>query len=430
MSANIEKLLQAEHARELRQMKPIAPAAAAEREFSAVGDGYRLAIPRVGIALEVDRLRREHHELIGELSVRCDLPGARAVNGSGIISTADLNLSSARARTDRAKLLATRSNTSDLDWVGIVEDFCQRVLNADRTGQPAVDLRDLPRPSADDDLFVVDGLALPRRHPSIMFGDGGTGKSYLALYVAGRIAEQDVPVALFDWELAGDDHRDRLERLFPDGMPRILYCRCERPLVYEVDRLRRIVRENNVAYAVYDSVAFASDGPPEAAEVAGRYFRALRQIGGGSLHIAHVSKGENADQKPFGSSFWHNGARCTWYARQAESSAGSESLAVGLFNKKANLGRLRPPLGFSISFEEHRTVIRRNDVADNPDLAGQLSVRQRMYYLLRKGARSPEVIAEEIDADVDTVKRTVRRCKKLFTVIDGGRIGLLNPKES
>ena len=133
-------------------------------------------------------------------------------------------------------------------------------------------------------MFTVDGLTLPRQHPSILFGDGGTGKSYIALYVAGRIAEQDISVALFDWELAGEDHRDRLERLFSDGMPRVLYCRCERPLVYEVDRLRRIVRDKGVQYAVYDSVAFASDGPPEAAEVAGRYFRAVRQIGGGSLH--------------------------------------------------------------------------------------------------------------------------------------------------
>ena len=425
---DIERLCAQAHEAELRRARPaVSPAAAAEREFSAISeDHYRLRIPGIGVALEIDRLRREHHELLGELSVRCELPGARTVNGN--LSIADFNLSSARARTDRAKFLAGRAAVKEIDWTSLVEELCQRVLQADRAGQPAVDLRQLPRPDADNDILTVEGLALPRRHPSILFGDGGTGKSYAALYLAGRIAERGIPVALFDWELAGDDHRDRLERLFPDGMPRILYARCERPLVSEVDRLRRIVRESGIEYSVFDSVAFACDGPPEAAEVAGRYFRAVRQIGGGSLHIAHVSKAEGADQKPFGSAFWHNGARSTWYIQLAESSAGTDALQIGLFNRKSNLGRLRPPLGFSISFGEETTTFRRTDVADNPDLASKLTVRQRMRYALRKGAMDAECIAEEIDATPETVKRTVRRYKNLFVMIPGGRIGLLEKR--
>jgi hypothetical protein len=274
-------------------------------------------------------------------------------------------------------------------------------------------------------MLDVEGLALPKRHPAILFGDGGTGKSYTALYLAGRIAEKGISVALFDWELAGDDHRDRLERLFPDGMPRILYARCERPLAFEVDRLRRIVRESGIEFSVFDSVAFACDGPPESAEVAGRYFRAIRQIGGGSLHIAHVAKGEGADKKPFGSTFWHNGARSTWYAQLAEGSADSDVLQIGLFNRKSNLGRLRAPVGFSVTFREECTVFRRTEVADSPELAGQLSVRQRMAHLLRRGAIAPEMIAEEINADLETVKRTARRYKNLFIILDGGRLGLL-----
>ena len=70
----------------------------------------------------------------------------------------------------------------------------------------------------------------PRRHPTIIFGDGGATKSYTALYLAGRMAEQGMVVALFDWELAGEDHRDRLERLFGVLMPQVYYARCERPL--------------------------------------------------------------------------------------------------------------------------------------------------------------------------------------------------------
>jgi hypothetical protein len=64
-------------------------------------------------------------------------------------------------------------------------------------------------------------------------------------------------------------------------------------LTVEADQLRRVVRDNNVDYAIYDSIAFACDGRPEDAEVAGRYFRAVREIGCGSLHIAHVNRSED-----------------------------------------------------------------------------------------------------------------------------------------
>jgi hypothetical protein len=405
-------------------------AATAGAEFSALGDDrYRFSMPAIGVVFEVDRLRRDHNELIGELSVCCGLPGARTIGNDGSLSIADFNFSSARARSERAKMLAGRANTRDLDWIALVEEFCQRTLEADRTGQPAVDLRTLPAPAAEDTLNV-EGLYLLRRHPTILFGDGGAAKSYLGLYLAGRLSERGVRVGLFDWELAGEDHRERLERLFPDGMPRILYARCERPLAYEIDRLRRTVREQELEYLVYDSVAFACDGPPEAAEIAGRYFRAVRQIGGGSLHIAHVSKGENAEQKPFGSAFWHNGARSTWYAQLAGGDSNSENLSLGLFNRKANLGRLRAPIGFTITFTEDRTTFRSSDVADSPELAGKLTIRQRMFALLRKRAMSPEQIAEEIEAEVETVQRTARRHKNLFVMIPDGRLALLERSTS
>jgi hypothetical protein len=413
--------------REMARVKPAEQIAKLKRKFESRGDDrYVLNVEELGIEIEVDRLRRDRNELIGELAVRCGLAGALIVEQSGTLSVADLNLSSARARTERARLLSVRAKTgAAVDWNGLMEDFCQRVFEAERTGLSAVDLREIPAPSVDNDTFNVLGLAVPKRHPAILFGDGGTAKSYFALYFAGCLAEDGLSVALFDWELAGDDHRDRLERLFPDGMPRILYARCERPLVHEVDRLRRIVRDNGIIYSVFDSAAFACDGPPEAAEVAGRYFRAVRQIGGGSLHVAHVSRSENADQKPFGSVFWHNGARSTWNVKTAESSNGTDVLTVGMFNRKANLSRLCPPIGVNLTFAPGRTSLRRTDLAASPDLSSNLSVRERMAHLLKLGALTPAQIADELDANVDTVTRTARRYKDRFVILDGGRYGLL-----
>lgn len=412
--------------REMARVAPERAKAALPREFRALGDDrYRFTIADLGITVEVDRLRRERHELIGELCVRCELPGARSVNGD-VLSLADLNLSSARARVERAKLLAARANIRDLDWIGVIEDFCQRVLMAQRNGEPLRDLREFQEPRPDDDLYI-EGLRLPRRHPAVFFGDGGTAKSYTALYLAGRLAQRGMKIALFDWELGGEDHRLRLRRLFgADAMPQIAYARCERPLIHEVDRLRRAVRDLRVDYAIYDSVAYACDGAPEAAETANAYFRAVRQIGCGSLHIAHVTKGENGDQKPFGSVFWHNSARSTWFVQAADSSSDTV-LDIAFYNRKANLGRLeRRPVAFTVTFGEDSTTYKRSDATEVPEFAQRMSVTERVTALLKRGPLVMTAIAERLDLELNTVTQAVNRELKKgrrFIVLSGEKTG-------
>ncbi len=391
---------------------------------AAMGECYKFAAPAWDIVFEADRLRRDKHELTGELTVRCGLPGARVINGC--LSVADFNFSSLRARQDRARHLRERASTNGdgPDWFGLLEDFCQRVFAAERSGVPACDLRELQRPERSDDIRV-EGLTFPKRHPAILFGDGGAAKSYTALFLVGRLAQRGLSVALFDWELCGEDHRERLEMIFGLHMPKVLYCRCERPLTSEADRLRRVVRDNNVDYAVYDSIVFACDGRPEDAEVAGRYFRSVREVGCGSLHIAHVNRSEENDKKPFGSSFWHNGARSTWFVQATEQAGDEHTLRLGFYNRKANLGPIRSPASFNIEFGPDRTVFQRADIADSPELAGKMSIRQRMMHLLKRGSLPASDIAIEIDADVETIKREARRRRQDFIILDGGRIGLV-----
>ncbi len=385
-------------------------------------DRYRLTLAGGNITLEVDRLRRERHDLIGELAVRCELPGALTYDGT--LSAADLNLSSARARAERGRLLAARAQTGEgFDWQGSLEELCQRVLASERTGKPAVDLRTLPKPAADDEI-AIGSFRIPRRHSSVIFGDGGACKSYLALYDAGILAQRDFRVALFDWELSGEDHRLRLERLFGLFMPELWYARCEKALIYEVDRLKRIVQDNRIDFTIFDSVAFACDGAPESAEVACQYFRAVRQIQPASLHIAHV-KAENGDQRPFGSIFWSNSARSTWFAKLAYESPDNRIVTIGLFNRKANLECLHRPAGFRFTFEPTRTHVEPAQPADVPDLAEKLTVREKLLHVLRGGAMPVEELADTISEKPDTVRRTVSRHKGIFTLLDGGKVALL-----
>lgn len=409
----------------------------AHREFARVADGhYGLAIDALGITLEVDRLRRDRHELVGELTVRCDLAGARTFNG--VLSVGDLNLSSIRARTERGRYLAARAHAPDVDWIGLLEEMAQQVLTAERHGKAVVSLRDMPKP-APDAQFSVKGLPLLERHPMALFGDGGSGKSLVSLFAAGELSRAGKRVGLFDWELAGEDHRERLEALYGRDMPDVKYQRCDRPLAHMADALGRIVRQERLDYAVFDSVAFACDGPPEAAEVAGRYFQAIRQLGPvGTLHVAHVAKPREGDrsheQKPFGSGFWHNGFRATWFIKLAESDRIGDGLTVGLFNRKANLGRLHAPIALRVTFKDGRTTVERSDVAESPELATRLSVTQRIRAALRSTSLTREALEEELEGvSADTLKRTLNREIKAGRLVQfpgaGGesRIGLRAP---
>ena len=346
-------------------------------QFSRVGEGhYRLALLREGIMLDVKRLRWESRgELHGLLVVAADhLKGAKTVDGN--LSVGTFNLTSVSARTTRAKELAARAKSGDeLDWAGLLEELCQRVIVAEEKGEPIKLLRDVQvPPDADHGQTLISGFPILQNHPSILFGDGGTGKSTLALFFAGELERHGVSTLYLDWELDQVDHRRQLERLFGPDMPDVKYKRCERPLAIESETIGQQIQECGIDFVVCDSVVGACDGPPESAEVVQRYFRALRQLRVGSLSIAHITKGENADRRPFGSTFWFNFVRAGRYAEQAESGPGDDSIHVGLYHRKFNLGRRSARQSGFRSVREDRTEIVPTNVADNDHLAAKLSL--------------------------------------------------------
>jgi hypothetical protein len=127
--------------------------------FGAGDDAYRLALPELGGEPRLDHLHRERGELHGELEVSCTLAGGHAVDG--VLSIGTFNVSSPRARQDRARLLADRAQTPGINWSTLLEELCQRVLLAERTGEPAVLLHTVPA-AAGEAAYRVHGFRLDR----------------------------------------------------------------------------------------------------------------------------------------------------------------------------------------------------------------------------------------------------------------------------
>jgi hypothetical protein len=390
-------------------------------DFITLGEGvHRGEAPDKGITLLVDRLRREHGDLIGELTVTCNLPGARRLTDEDIISAGSLNLSSIRARQDRASYLAKRSQlpADQFDWYGALEYFCLRAINAERSGQPSILLRDVPKPDADL-TWTIHGLPILRAQPMILFGDGGAGKTTLAESIAGTLAHQGVPTLYCDWETDQAEHRCKLEELFGDTLPAVRYLRCAWPLTHEVDRIRREVLVHGITYVVIDSAGVACSGAPEAAESANEFFRALRQIRVGALILAHVTKSEGGEHKPFGSVFWANNARATWYIKRSEADGDPSQMTVALHNRKVNRGPLLPARGLRLTFGD-RITIRPTDLAQHDDFAATLPLWQRIVGTLRSGPKTYATIAADLDAKVPSVERAVQRSRgRVFTRVEG-----------
>jgi len=386
------------------------------RIFERLDDGRRciLRLVDLGVTFDVDRLRRERQDLIGELAIRLynngPWEGIRTAS-DGTVSLADFNLGSLSARKQRAQHLREVTKTADIDWFALIEELSREVIVAEREGSGAVSLASIDVPT--EDAWEVAGVALLQRHPVILFGDGGAAKSYLALWFAMQLAARGLRVLYCDWEFSGEEHAARLRRLHQGAaLPEIRYLRCHRPMVHEVDRIRRIVKAERTNYVICDSAAFAADGPPESAETAAAYFLAVRQFGVGSLHIAHVTKSEDGDQKPFGSVFYHNSARATWNAKRATDTAVENEMVVALYNRKSNIGPLRPTVGFRFRFEPTRTIIEPADAAtSSEELAAAMHLNERIKAaMLSCGLpMSIEQLTEETGANKNSVTQALRR---------------------
>ena len=402
--------------------------------FRTVGPGhYVLTFADRGIEFTVDRLRRSKHELHCELAVACGIVGARVVDG--VLSVGSFNLSSAVAAAQHAKLLASRARANGLDWAWMLEEMRQRVLAAERNGEPSILLRAVPVVLESADEFDVLGLTRPKHHPTITFGDGGTAKSFLELRYASELAAVGEKVGFFDWETDEFTQRRRLEAINGPHMPDLRYVRCERPLIHEIDRLQRIIRQDQLTYAVLDSVAYGTAGAPESAEAAIDYCRAVRQLGIGCGLIAHITKAENGDQRPFGSTFWHNSARSTWNLKLASTSPDGATLHLAAFHRKSNLGRLRPPVGIRVDFDGDRVYFTRIDATTIDEVADKLPLWQRIRSIVRSGPQTLDTIASELNHDnVNSIDRVVRRHKDLFTKVGGSdgviRIALVERRAS
>jgi hypothetical protein len=403
--------------------------------FARAGMGYVGLWDAGGCEVTVDHLRRRSGELHGELRVA----SAVVARGRGHLHRASFNLSSTTARDRLVKMLTERSRPQDIPWGDYLEEFCTAVLEAERAGAPIVKVGNLEARPAES--YLIDPF-LPANKTTIVYGAGGTGKSYLADLVSVAVASgRDVlgwsvrpgSVLYLDWETDSYEIDERIKRVAAGlgvATPEILYRSCAAPLEDMAEDLSRTIADERVSLVIVDSVGMASGSGREggdANESAIRLFSALRFLSTTVLAIDHITgedvKSEKAVAKPYGSIYKVNLARSVWELRRAnEQDDGTSHL--GLFHRKVNKGRLLAPLGIRIEHGEHSVVFTREEVQE-PSLMAAQTLSVRIERTLRGGAMTAKELADELDRTEAVVRSTLNRMKNQVARLPDGRWGLI-----
>ena len=253
------------------------------------------------------------------------------------------------------------SEVSDVPWRQLIEEASINVLRRYRRGAEVLDLSEWTPPKKSPGGYRLTPL-LAEGLPNMIFGDGGVGKSMVALWLSTMVTEgMQEPfecnpgnVLYLDWEMEAEETQGRLGRI-AEGMglptpPRVFYRRCAGRLVDDVEWLAETVQSKGIDLVVVDSAVPACGGNPNEPESVQSLFYGLRQLEVTSLIVAHVSKSVAAGpvrRVRYGSVFWSNLSRNVWQA-QKEQEMGEDSMVVALWHRKTNVGPLLKPVTLKI----------------------------------------------------------------------------------
>ena len=385
-------------------------------QLEVTGGIYRFYWERLGVTILIERMREDsRHVVSADITIKTD--------NEGHIHSCRFNMMSTRTRNDIARYARER-DTLNRDWDAIVEQICYMTLNHYRAGEPIVNLGDVS-PSTESVYrlkpWVVDGEA------TIIYGEGGIGKSYLAGFMA-ALVDQNVHTDLYhptlgrvlylDYETTADIAARRFQSLTEgfgfNGRSNVLYRFCHQSLPSDINEIQKIVAEEGIDLVIIDSAGPACGGDPESASSAINYFTALRSLRKASITIAHRSK--SGSTGPFGSVYWVNYPRMSYELKKAQDEE-SDIMHVALIHRKVNDGRLQRPISFQIKWVDNGIVtVMPESLESVPDFVTELPLAEQIAQQLREhGPRTIRQLADLIEgAKPNTLAVIVSRNRNRF----------------
>jgi len=219
--------------------------------------------------------------------------------------------------------------------------------------------------------WVVDGI-IPYNYVTILGGDGGTGKSFLALELMHAVATgspflgqpvEETNVLYVDFELQEEDQRRRWNRLLK-GKGIDQHAESIKDRVYFIkpqvslsagkltEELIKAVEEYNAGLVIIDSLTIGLGGDATNQEVITKVMQSLDRLSTVVAldHLTHNQRRSNlADASVYGSVMKRNGARSMLILGKAEGGG------IVLRQNKTNFGEQRDIICYEMVFSQDET---------------------------------------------------------------------------
>lgn len=416
----------------------------ADAGFRKEGMGYVLEPPGFDVRLAADFVTRTGSTVHAQLEVTCTIAGLfpRLYYG-------EVNLSGTRARNDLSAYLTrvSRDRVPSEQWDQLIQFFGDSVLAHENRGTPLLRLGRLPRGDGRPDVI---GQLVQQHKSTILFGPGGAGKGWLAIYMAvcatlgipclGLPVNRLTPLYI-DGEDDAETFNDRIQAVAAGldvQAPEIPWWKPSGPLPRRVNELARRVDEASSGLVFCDSVGRLFGAPGEHAgwetvAVQGEqaFLAAQGAVGPFSrVLIDHVNaQGFEAPKlagRPSGAIRKLYDARVGWEVRNAQE-AESSTVHVALYHAKWNHTQRFRPIGARLEFLESdawgratRVRISREDVRDVDALAERLGHPERFLAALRRSHLSTPELADLLELKANQVRNIGAALKRTGHVVSWG----------
>lgn len=281
------------------------------------------------------------------------------------------------------------------EWDRILEFVSVTVITGYRQGEQTVNLAETDMPIDKGNLITP---IIPYGEPSLMFGEGGSGKSILSLWLA-NLVTQGVQtdwisaikknVLYIDYETNRSEYLVRNNKLANgmglDSPSAIYYRRTQEPMIAIAEIIRAEIQRLDIGFVVVDSAAMACGAEPESAKATTDYYKAIRSFGEDVtvLTLAHTTKAETEKKTPFGSAFWTYYARSVWEIKKIDSDKSNQQ-NIGIYHRKVNNTQLHEPIGYQVQYLSNEININGFDITDSTTMNTEIPMIKRIYNYLRE----------------------------------------------
>jgi hypothetical protein len=319
------------------------------------------------------------------------------------------------------------------DWNSILHHIAAIVDSHSEKPGVIVDLA-THTPESDSPYLIYP--LVRQKQSTVIYADGGSGKSTFALAIAAtgatqatfvpgvsNTAQRPIKTLYLDWEADEDDVSKMLKELSRGAQIKIPgdhihYQSMSGAFIDHVDDLVETIVQNDIELIIVDSLVASAGGDVTDAEAARFFHNAVRSLNVASIGITHTNKSDTL----YGSRFFWNLARQVF--RLTSISEPESNPILGLYHEKSNRSKLIAPVAYDVEYgnaESDNAFIKylAQDIQTVPELAKGTGLRDQIIGLLRNGSMTVEQLAVRTGAPDNVILATVERMTNTFMRVGG-----------